>query len=109
MRLKPNPAQRLAILNRAATLVAPEKPDEQGAVVALLVMVGIAHLRLKPDSPEIPRLKAIATRVLAEHGDEITNAASALRMCDQVLELAVEDYKRVQGGISDGPVGAGSE
>jgi hypothetical protein len=106
MRLAPDPRQRQAILNRAAVLVAPEKPDEQGAITALLVMVAVSHLRLLPDNPEVSRLKAIATRVLAEHGDEITNAASALRMCDQMLELAVEDYKRIQGGSPDGPIGS---
>jgi len=89
--------QRMAVLNRSATLASPEKPDVTGAVGALLLMVAIEHLRLKPDSPEIPRLRAITTRVHASHGDEVVNPASALRMVDELLKLAVEDYQRMQG------------
>lgn len=91
-----SPEARQRVLTKAAILVAPEKPDVPGSIQALLVMVAIEHLRLKPDSPQISRLKALAVRVHATHGDEVPNAASALRMVDEMLQLAVEDYQRVQ-------------
>ncbi len=96
---------RQRVLTQAARLVAPEKPDVVGAITALLVMVAIERLHLKADSPQISRLKAIAMRVHATHGEEVPTAASALRMVDEMLQLSVEDYQRVQAAQpSVGPV-----